>query len=399
MLLGLLLLPHLHLGVYLGARLDGLPGLLLGGVQRLGERGEGVAHLDVVQAAAVQRRTLVERDGVALGVLPARDAGRHLPVVVVLLRRWPRRRAQHWHRRRPGGGGHSLVLELGRLERVLLGLPHPDDPLRRAGVERRCLPRRRVLDEFRVVVAGQGVRRLHGGEAFLDDRTQRGARPRRGLLHGRLLVIVGVGGGGVDLGQDVAGAGVHGLPGVLPLSHDGVELDAAAAPIDGEAEHAAGRPPLLPVAVAAAAAHVEQVLRDVDLGKAPPSPKSSFLRGASADRLRRAARIHRPRRPRRVPSAAAAAVPLLEPLVLGVVVRRRAPPQPPPCEGSGSRRTITNHEANQSTTTGDALWVMDVRGPPRPRRLVGDRDADSVTDSSSEFFVALDPLAPGIFYL
>jgi len=153
---------------------------------------------------------------------------------------------------------------LGRQDRVLLRVLHPHDPLLRARVERRRLPRRPVLDKRWIVPA---TRRLYGGAASVDDRLQRGPRPGGGSLH---LVLVLVGGGVMmivrrsDPGDEVGVAGVDDLGGVLALPNDRAERDAAAH-VEGHGQHA--------VVVGSrrrlAEAHGERVLRDVHLGEGP----------------------------------------------------------------------------------------------------------------------------------
>jgi hypothetical protein len=143
-------------------------------------RTRGGRHL--LQRATVGGEALVQRDGVALGVLPVGDARRDLPRLLVLHSHLARRRVHHGHRRRRRARGHLLVLELGRLHRVRRHLHHADDALLgRGGAE--AVLRRLVLD---VLVLGRRRRRVAGD----DDR------PRCGDLavHDALQRRLGLGG-------------------------------------------------------------------------------------------------------------------------------------------------------------------------------------------------------------
>mmetsp|Transcript_39799 Transcript_39799/g.91788 ORF Transcript_39799/g.91788 Transcript_39799/m.91788 type:complete len:275 (-) Transcript_39799:320-1144(-) len=102
--------------------LDLLSSLTFRQVQVFVERREPVVHSNVLQVSAISCQTLVKRDGVALCVLPIRDAWWNLPILLVLGRKFPRRRVHHRWGRRRRTSRDLLVLELWRFQRVLLPL-------------------------------------------------------------------------------------------------------------------------------------------------------------------------------------------------------------------------------------------------------------------------------------
>eukprot|EP00967_Tisochrysis_lutea_P065574 scaffold85279_cov24-Tisochrysis_lutea.AAC.1 len=104
----------------------------LGDVEGLRKFSKVVRDLHLLQVAPVGREPLVERDCVALDVLPVGDAWRNLPVLLVLGADLARRRVHDGDGRRGRATGNPLVLEFGWLERVNWRLDHPDHAVRRA---------------------------------------------------------------------------------------------------------------------------------------------------------------------------------------------------------------------------------------------------------------------------
>lgn len=86
-----------------------------------------------MKATSVCSKTLVERDGVTLVVLPIGDARRDHPLGLLLSGRLARRAAEDGGRRRRRTSRDLLGLEARRLERILDDLGHLDDALRPAG--------------------------------------------------------------------------------------------------------------------------------------------------------------------------------------------------------------------------------------------------------------------------
>lgn len=145
MLLAFLLL---HLGnalLHLGPELHGFSGLPVGDKQRLGQLGKLLVDVRLLQPAPVGREPLVQRDRVALGVLPVGDARGNLPLLLLLDRDLARGRVEDRCGRGRRAARYLLVrLETRRLHRVLLHLDHADDALLGARVEAGALLRWRV---------------------------------------------------------------------------------------------------------------------------------------------------------------------------------------------------------------------------------------------------------------
>mmetsp|Transcript_14857 Transcript_14857/g.44891 ORF Transcript_14857/g.44891 Transcript_14857/m.44891 type:complete len:398 (-) Transcript_14857:908-2101(-) len=79
-----LLLPQLLLPHHLLAHVDSLASLAFGDVQSLGQLSKLIVDLHLLKPPPVRRQSLVQRYGVPLGVLPVGNAGRNLPVLLVL---------------------------------------------------------------------------------------------------------------------------------------------------------------------------------------------------------------------------------------------------------------------------------------------------------------------------
>merc|ERR1719270_1241744 len=88
----LLLLLRGKLLLQVGPRLHSLPRLSVCDEQRFGKLREALVDVNLLEPPPVGREPLVERDGVALLILPVGDAGRDLPVLLLLHRHLPRRR-------------------------------------------------------------------------------------------------------------------------------------------------------------------------------------------------------------------------------------------------------------------------------------------------------------------
>lgn len=85
--------------------------------------------MHVLQPSAIGGKTLVERDGVTLVVLPVGDTRRNHPVFLVLRSSSTRWRLKNRGRRLGGTTGNLLVLEPWWLEGIFLNLRHLNDSL------------------------------------------------------------------------------------------------------------------------------------------------------------------------------------------------------------------------------------------------------------------------------
>lgn len=77
-----------------------LSSLLLGHVEGLCELGKAVIDGCLLQASPISGQPLVQWNGVPLGILPITDAGRDLPVLLLLGANCSGRRVHHGHRGR-----------------------------------------------------------------------------------------------------------------------------------------------------------------------------------------------------------------------------------------------------------------------------------------------------------
>lgn len=107
---------------------------------------EFVIDSDFLEISTIGRESHIQRNGIAVRVFPVGDAGRDLPVLLVLDGDLAGRRVHHLGRRGPLGLGDPLVTELGRSQGVHLGGLHLDDSGFGATAVLDILLFRRVLD-------------------------------------------------------------------------------------------------------------------------------------------------------------------------------------------------------------------------------------------------------------
>ncbi|GIX63241.1 uncharacterized protein BcabD6B2_26760 [Babesia caballi] len=221
LLLLLLSLPNLLHAMGLVAEPDLLASRALGKRHAFGQHSELLVNVDLLQTAPVGLNALVDRDGVALGVLPVADAGRHLPGELVLLGQLARRGVLQ--RRRGGGRGcrKLLVPVARRLQRVGLLLHHLNETL---------------VDGLRGLLAGRvaedfGLAARSGGDGVvLAPTRQRHVEGLASAVEVGVYAVVGRPGQGVlaeVLLTLVSGLRVDDLAGTYAFAHDSVKLGAS----------------------------------------------------------------------------------------------------------------------------------------------------------------------------
>mmetsp|Transcript_12090 Transcript_12090/g.34974 ORF Transcript_12090/g.34974 Transcript_12090/m.34974 type:complete len:514 (+) Transcript_12090:1070-2611(+) len=241
----------------------------LGDVQRLAEGGEVVVDGLLLEATAIRRQALVERDGVATNVLPVGDAGWDLPHLLVFHRELALRRVKNRHRVLGGSPRHLLVFMLGWLHGVNLLLHHLDDALFGAALDPRGVRVRGVLNELCILLLGCLRHRVgsSSGNLGANDALESltgllcglDLLVDRGLLEGATITV---------LGFHVIQRGVHRAVTVGALLHNGVVLDLPILPNVHRHNRRA-----LASALGLRPAHVQWVLGHMNLGEGSTVPK------------------------------------------------------------------------------------------------------------------------------